>query len=600
MAPESNVPKASPPDLPEAPQEFADRLDSWKEIAVHLGRSVRTVRRWEELEGLPVHRHLHQNSASVYALKGELDAWRRGRTEPASADGSGDRDEPAVPAAHPIPVSTSGRWIAGAAGLVLIAAIASIALWRPWSAPLVNERAIRSVAVLPLANVTGDPAEDYLADGLTTALIAELSRFGEPRVISRTSVIQFKGAAKPVPEVARQLNVDGVVKGEMDRSGSRVRISASLVDGLTDRQVWRQSFERDVNELVVLQEELARAIVAATQGDRAPGLAGRPGESKPVNEDAYRLFFRAQLASMDGTEQALRKAVDLCRDAIRKQPDFANAYASIAWYLSQLAVPGRQPATDFMPEMETAAREAVKLDEGLAAAHSMLGLVLFQYRYDWPGAEKELRLALKLNPNDAEAHRLFAQFHAYAGRMQESLIQAERARALDPLSRGGVLGLGAGYRNTGQYDRAIATFKGGLAERPNSPGLHFQLALTHMQAGKLDEGVSELSAAVTASPENRRYEAYLAFAYAISGRRTDAQTILDRLLALDDSQYLPPTAVAHIFIGLRNHRAALSWLEKAYQERDPDLLGPFTNFAMAELRAYPRYREMFAQMGLVR
>jgi TolB-like protein/Flp pilus assembly protein TadD len=582
---------------PERPS-VKDRLDSWKEIAGYLGRSVRSVRRWETEEGLPVHRHLHQSSGTVYAFKAELDAWRLSRTFPLTP--TVDLQEKVGTTLRPWPVSELRDPVLVAGALILVGVLAAIGLWGFRSATHADSPAIHSLAVLPLANLTGDPAQAYFADGMTDALITELAQSPGLRVISRTSVIRYRDAQKPLPEIARELNVDGIVEGAVVRSESRVRITAQLIHAPTDRHLWARSYERDANDLVALQREVAHAIGGAVLGKLVPESRPQATVSRPVDAQAYRLFFQGLLAASAQNYQGYKNGIVFCRRAIDKQPDFAAAYARMALYYLQFSFVGPMSPRQFMPQAEAAARKAVALDDTLAEGHAVLGAVLFRFHWDWSGGENEFRRALTLDPNYAEGYRMFGHFLLTRGRSEEALTKTLRARELDPLSLQVTLNLAAVYRAAGQYDRAIEEFRQGLAKDPNRPRAHFQLGMTYAQKGMLSEGIGELETALRLTPDNPRFLGYLAYAYARSGRRTEARQILEQLLALASRQYVSPTAIARIYVGFDDREAALAWLERAYQARDFDLLATPEDGGFAELQSEPRYRAIFARMGLAR
>jgi TolB-like protein/Tfp pilus assembly protein PilF len=580
---------------PEQPSAL-DRLDSWKEIAEYLGRSVRSARRWETEEGLPVYRHLHQSSGTVYASKAELDAWLLTRT-PQTTSAARSREEPA-PYLDLQSVGGLRRHVLVAGALVLSGLVAYVGPWRSWSAASANPLSIHSLAVLPLANLTGDPAQAYFADGMTDALITELAQSPGLRVISRTSVVRYKDAKKPLPDIARELNVEAIVEGAVVRSAGRVLITAQLIHAPTDRHLWARSYERDANDLVALEQEVAHAIGGAVVGKLVPQPAAQTTASGPVNAEAYRLFFQGLLAASTQSYEGYKDGIAFCRRAIEKQPDFATAYARMAVYYLQFSFTGPMSPGQFMPQAEAAARKAVALDDALAEGHAVLGAVLYRFHWDWSGSESEFRRALTLDPNYAEGYRMFGQFLLARGRSQDALAKTLRSRELDPLSLQGTLSLAGAYRAVGQYDRAIEEFRNGLEKDPNRPRAHFQLGITYVQLGRLREGINELETALNLTRDNTRFLGYLAYAYARLGRNDEATNILGKLLDLGTHQYVSPTAIARIAVGLNDREAALSWLEKASQERDFDLLTTLSDTEFDELRSEPRYQQILARMGL--
>jgi TolB-like protein/Flp pilus assembly protein TadD len=586
-------PVSSEPQKP----SVADRLDSWKEIAAYLKRSVRTVHRWEAEEDLPVHRHLHQSSGTVYATKSELDTWWASRRIELEATAEAPEETP-VAASQSRSAAGLTRWLIVGGAIVLVAALAFIAYWRQRVSA--NVTAIRSLAVLPLQNLTGDPAQEYFADGMTDALITQLAQVGELRVISRTSVIRYKEARKPLPAIAQELNVDGVVEGAVVRSGPRVRITAQLIDARNDRHLWARSYERDLSDIVALQAEVAQAIAEAVVGKLTPQQRARLMGSRPVNPEANRLLLQGFLAASRQSYEGFSNAITYFEHAITLQPDFAAAYAAMSLCYIQFSFVGPLSPQEFMPKAEAAARKALELDDTLPEGHGALGIVLHRFYWDWSGAEREFRRALDLKPSDAESHRTFSGFLSASGRKEEALAEAQRAHELDPLSLQGTLELARSFRENGDYERAIAEFRKGLEMDPNRPRVHFQLGTTYVQKGELNAGIAELETAVKLSQGNPRFVAYLAYAHAVRGNKSEAQKILNKLEALSRHQYVSPLEVALVYGGLNDKETALAWLEKAYEVHDVGLYGIAKDPRAQLLHSDPRFQELIRRVGFAR
>jgi TolB-like protein/Tfp pilus assembly protein PilF len=581
----------------------ADRLDSWKEIAVYLKRSVRSVRRWESEEGLPVHRHQHQSSGTVYAFKAELDAWWANRSAELGS-GIAAAEEPATAARS---ASKSPSLLLGGVVGVGVIALAALLLglnvghWRDRLLAEGNPPTIRSIAVLPLQNLTGDPAQEYFADGMTDALITQLAQVGELRVISRTSVVRYKEGKKPLPTIAQELNVDGVVEGTVVRSGQRVRITAQLIDARNDRHLWARSYERDLNNIVALQAEVAQAIAEAVVGKLSPQQRARLMGSRPVSPEANRLLYHGLVASSwQQSYQGFSDAITYFEQAIAKQPDFAGAYSRMSLCYIQFSFVGPLAPDEFMPKAETAARKALELDGELAEAHAVLGIILYRYHWDWSTAETEFRRALDLNPSYAEGHRMYAAFLAAAGRSEEALAEAQRAREMDPLSVQTLLNLAAATRAVGHYEQAVGEYREALEKSPQLPRAHFQLAMTYVEKGDLNDGITELETAVKLSEGNPRYLAYLGYADAASGKRREAHQILNKLDSLARQQYVSPVGIAMIHMGLGEKEMALSWLEKAYLAHESELTGITTDRRLDLLHSDPRFQDLVRRVGLAR
>jgi len=579
-----------------------DRLDSWKEIAEYLKRSVRTVRQWEAEERLPVHRHVHQNAGTVYAFRHELDAWLTSRT---SQPAPSAQEEPAVGAPDVAAPWRKSRFAvkrpAVFVAVVAVAALLCAMIWQFRSVLRVTPVAIGSLAVLPLTNLTGDPSQAYLAAGLTDELITELAQNSTLRVISRTSIIQYKEVPpNRLPEIARELNVDAVVEGSIVPSGTGLRINAQLIDARSDNHVWAQTYDREPNDLVGLPHDVARAIEKAVDTTPAVGSRDPRAAAQPIDPDAYTLFFKSLVSASAGTQEGFQDAISYCRHATEKAPAFAAAYARMSLYYLQFSFFGNIAPKQFMPPAEFAARRAIELDDSLPEAHAVLGAVLYRYRWEWSESEEEFRRALTLNSNYAEGHRMFSAFLSTAGRPAEAIAEAQRARDLDPLSVQAALNLGQAYRVAGQYDQAIELFRSCRQKDPRLARVHYQLGHAYMEKGMPRDGIPEFETAVELSHHrNAIFLSSLGYAYARAGRTGEAQTILDELQALGDREYVPPTAIARLYVGLGDKRAAHPWIEKAFLERDLDLISTHADIGLAQLRSDPDFHDIFARPGLV-
>jgi serine/threonine protein kinase/Flp pilus assembly protein TadD len=342
----------------------------------------------------------------------------------------------------------------------------------------------------------------------------------------------------------------------------------------------------------------ARANSGAVIGRLVPQAEGEQRESRLVNAEAHGLFLQGIVAARRENYEGYKNAIRYTQRGLEKQPDFAAAYARMARYYVQFLFMGPMAPKKFMPDAEAAARKAVEFDDTLAEGHAVLALVLFLFEWDWSSSEMEYRRALGLNANLTEGHRNFAGLLSATGRHEEALIEAQRALELDPMSIQAGLDLGRTYRAARQYDRAIAELRKVVEKDPSIPRAHFQLGQTYIQKGMVREGIGELEAAVKLKPDVPNFSSCLAYAYAVSGRTFLARAILETLTPRNGPNYVSPTAIARIYVGLGDKRAALAWLEKAYEERDFDLIDPNANTGLVELRSDPYYHEIFARMGL--
>jgi len=587
-----------------------DRLDSWKEIAEYLKRSVRTVRRWEADESLPVHRHVHHNSGTVYAFKSELDAWLASRTplppsssEEQSSDGLSESVSPPTSSTFAVP---SRIVIAGT--LLIAALLLAIGIWRLGPLLRPSSPAIGSLAVLPLANDTGDPTQAYLADGLTDELITELAQMlPDIGVISPTSVAQYKGDKGATwsrqSEIARELKVDAIIKGAVKSSGSHLRITAQLADARSDRTVWAYRYEGDLSNLVELQKNVAHAIAEAVRGKIISRSTDRRAHVEKVDPDAFRLLLQstavASTAVAGGPARGFRDAIEYCERAIEKQPDFAAAYSRMAVYYQSLAFPTGVAPQEFMPQAEAAARKAIELDDTLAEAHAVLGIVLYRFKWDWSESEHEFRRALALNPNYADGHRALSVFLDVTGRHEEAIDEAKRARRLDPLSLRAALNLGLAYQGAGQYDLAIEEFRRSIQKDPNLADPHVDLGNGYVEKQMYAEGIDELRSATKLSHRQPLILSQLAYAYARSGQAPEARAILEELEELANRTYVPPSAIASIYFGLDDKQTAHALLEKACLEHDVTFLTKAAGVGLTRMRSDPYFRDLFSRIGLV-
>src|SRR5437667_6157004 len=356
----------------EEPSEahVSDRLDSWKEIAAYLKRDERTVRRWEELEGLPVHRHQHKSRAAIFAYKSELGAWW-------------DNGRKRLEGQEPIAAASRRAWFlwpAAATATILVFVGGMYA--RNWLRSRSALAHVQSIAVLPLVNLSQDAAQDYLADGLTEALTTNLGKLSALRVISRTSTAQYKGTKKSIPEIARELHVDALVEGAVMRSGDRVRITAQLIEAPADRHVWAETYDRDVRDVLALQADVARAIAVQIRGNLSSIPA--PHEAIPLNHEVYELYLKGRYARDEGSEDGLKLAFEYFRQALEKDPQYAPAYAGLADCYAHLPFYSETRPAEAFPKAKAAALKALQLDQTLAEAHASMAYVETYYDWNWP------------------------------------------------------------------------------------------------------------------------------------------------------------------------------------------------------------------------
>ena len=492
----------------------------------------------------------------------------------------------------------SERWriLTAATAVLLLAAIASFYTLNARK-PGASRVVITSLAVLPLANLSGDASQDYFADGMTDELTTRLSNIGALRVISRTSVMHYKGTQKTIPEIARELNVDAVLTGSVLRSGDKVRISSQLIQASTDKHLWAESYERDLRDILALQSDVARAVAKEISIQVTPQENRKLTEAKPVNPEAYDSYLKGLYQWNKFTEEAMRKAVDNFEDAIQKQPDYASAYAGLAHTYHELAF--YVAPKEVMPKAKEAAIRALSLDDSDAEAHAALGWIKWHYDWDWSGAEKEYARALEFNPASSLAHGQYALYLDAMGRSQEGIREHNLVLRLDPLSLISRTNLGDAYYSSARYVEAAEEFRKTLELDTNFADAHAGLGMTYVQQGRFPEGISHLQRA-TQLDTDPGYRAMLSHAYAASGNRIEAQKILIQLVGSSQKRYISAVYVALAYSELGDQDQTCNWLERAYEDRDSYL--PEFNIAtgFVKLRSNPCFQDLIQRMGFPR
>ena len=489
----------------------------------------------------------------------------------------------------------SRRWLAGLVVLAVLAA--ALLLWRRERASSASR--IESIAVLPLANLSGDPQQEYFADGMTEELIAALAKISALRVTSRTSVIRYKGSSKSLPDIARELGVDAVVEGSVMRSGSRVKITAQLIDAAKDRHLWADSFERDLKDVLALQGEVAQAIAAEVGVRLTSQERSRLTGKAAVVPDAYESYLQAEYHMSKATAPDTRKALELFQQAAAKQPDYALAYSGIALAYVRLSSSAYYvlPPKEGFPAARAAAMRALELDAALGEPYSALAWVSFNFDRDWVKAESQYRRALELDPSSSESERNYAIFLVRMGRFEEAIQAIRHAHQLDPVSLEGILGVGFILRFARRDDEALPWFRRVLDMDSRFARGHWGLGLALLAKGRHEEAIAELERAVELSGGGGVQNGTLGYAYAVAGRRPAALEVIEKLKATSSEHYVPPAAVALVLSGLGERDEALTWLEKANEERDPWITALKVEPMFDPLRSDPRFQDLLRRVG---
>ncbi len=454
---------------------------------------------------------------------------------------------------------------------------------------------IESLAVLPLVNLSGDPQQEYFADGMTEELIADLAKISALRVISRTSVMQFKGTRKALPEIGRALNVDAVIEGSVLRSGERVRITAQLVEAATDRHLWAESYERDLRDVLTLQTEVARAIAREIEVKVTPQEQARLAIARPVDPAAHEAYLKGRYYSSKRTEANLVKGIGFFRQAIERDPANALAYCGLADSYNLLAAWYYRAPKEALPEARTAALKALEIDDSLAEAHASLGWVEIN-SWNWAEGERELRRSMELNPGDATGPYLYANYLIVMGRAEEATDQAKRARELDPLSPATNALVATSYYFARQYDQAMEEARKAIEIEPGFFWSHTTLGQGLVRKGRYAEGISELQKSVALSGGGPDSLSFLGYAYALAGKRQEALKTLAEIRAVK-RPFVAAIPQAIVFTGLGDRDQAFAALEKAYEQREPDMrwLKGWPDFD--PLRSDPRFQDLMRRMA---
>ena len=573
------------------------RLDSWKEIAAYLGRDVTTAQRWEKREGMPIHRHLHDKRGSVYALSAELDAWLRSR-RPGLEDDEKEAEAPAAIDDRGRAAATRvRRWLA-LAGIALVGLLAIVYVMSRGRTGKAARPKISSLAVLPLRNLSGDPAQEYLSDGMTDALIGRLSAIHNLRVISRTSVMRFKNPQMSVPEIARTLHVDAIVEGSIMRDGSRIRLTAQLIRGATDEHFWSETYDRELQDALALQSELAQSIAEKVEVTVTGEEHNRLATARQVAPDAYESYSKGEFALNTSNSKAeFEASIPYFEDAIRKDPTFAPPYVGLANAYSNLGTVfiGGLPE-ETRPKVMNAAEKALELDPNLAEAHVLLANVK-QEQWQWADAEAEYRRALALNPNSAPAHEGLGLWLACQGRADEAVAWAERGRELDPLAVS-FEDFGWTLFQTRHYDQAIHELRGALTGRPDDVGALTDLGFALIANNQAADAIPILEKAVSVSKRSAGPMGVLIRAYAQAGRRGDALRLLAELKKRKSEGYVPAGAFVNAYLGLGENDEAFVWLEQAYKEQSNMLQFVKVHPFFDPIRSDPRFADLVRRVGL--
>ena len=456
----------------------------------------------------------------------------------------------------------------------------------------------RRIAVLPLINMSPDVKDEIFADGMTEELISALSKIADLRVIARTSVMRYKNSKKPIGEIGKELNVSAVLEGSIRKAGNRIRITIKLADTETEEQMWSEKYDRDLEDIFAVQSEIAQKVADELEVQIKRSEKLNLGRKATDSNEAYTFYLEGLHFLNTRTEGNLKKAVQLFNKALEKDPQYALAYTGIADSFAVLALLEFLPPKEAFPKARTAAEKAIEIDNRLAEAHTSLGIVKFQYDWDWEGAEKEFRRAIELNPSYAPGHQSYADFLKAQGRFDEALSQMNYAGALDPLSLSINTGIGHVLYLSRQYDRAIEQYRNTIKIDPNFIQARLWFGRPYLQKGMHKEAIAELDQAVTLSGGSTISLAMLSHANGTAGSKDEAKKILEKLMDRSKKQYVPSYWIAMIYVGLGDKDQALTWLERAFQERSSWLVWAKVEPRFDTIRRNPRFNSLLLRMRL--
>jgi serine/threonine protein kinase/tetratricopeptide (TPR) repeat protein len=493
---------------------------------------------------------------------------------------------------------SAAYFVAGLLGLTAIVLGLNVGGWRTRLVSWTSPPKIGSLAVLPLENLSHDPEQEYFADGMTEALITDIAKIGTLRVISRTSVMRYKGTKKPLSQIARELNVDAIVEGSVQHSGDRVRIDAQLIDARNDRNLWTESYQSDLGDVLTLQGNVARAVAGEVRAQLTPQESASMSKSQTVNPRAYESYLQGRYFWNKRTPGDLNASIKSFDGAIAIDPTYARAYAGLADSYATMGNNRLLPPDEAFPKAEAAAEKALSLDEDLAEAHASLAFAHWNYDFDWDVVDREYKRAIELNPGYATAYHWYSGYLSGMGRHSEAIAAVKKARELDPLSPRINANVGFILYFARQNDAAIEELQKTLQMDTSSGAPYLYLGMAYLQEGKSQEAIVALekNSRISDSPAADALD--LAYGYAVAGRREDSLGLLRQVMAQPHKSYMPALWVARVYTALGEKEDALKWLRKAYDERSPQL--PFLNVdpRWDPLRSDPRFQDLLRRMKL--
>ena len=469
-----------------------------------------------------------------------------------------------------------------------VAALTAPPVWRP-RAP--------SVAVLPFLNLSADPDNEYFADGITEDVITHLSKIRALKVISRTSVMEFKRREQSFKEIGARLEVATLLEGSVRRAGDRVRIVAQLIDAETDRHLWAETYDRHLTDIFQIQTDVALRIAAALRAELSPDEQTRIRSEPTSDLQAYQLYLQGRHCLLRYTEEGMRKGIEYLEQAIARDPGYALAYAGVANAYTELGETGALTPDQAYARAKEAAANALRLDPGLGEAHCAVGYLKALCDFDWTGAEVEFKRALELSPSSADTYDLYGRLCSALERYDEAIVMQQRAQELDPLAHR--VDVATALLRAGRYDEAAQAATRAIEFDPHYDRAHATLGWARLKKGMTDEGLAELEHAVALSPGNTLWLAQLGQALALVGKVDKAREVLRQLEELSRRSYVSPYHKAYVYAGLGEQDEAIELLERAFAERAGAVYGIKGSFLFTPLRSHPRFDALLKKMNLV-
>jgi len=492
-----------------------------------------------------------------------------------------------------------GVLLAAAAMLLVLALMPLYLVGRHWRLSGSSAEAhIDAIAVLPLENLSGDPAQEYFADGMTEALTADLTQIGALRVIARASMMQYKETKQPLAQIAQRLKVEAVVSGSVLRSGDRVRITAVLIRAATGQQLWAKTYERSLGDVLDLENEVARAIAGEVQAKVTAQEQVHMARNHSVNAAAYDAYLKGRYYYNRFTVDGFTKSIEYFEEAIELDSDYATAYAGLADALASLEQIGAARHEDVHTQALEAASKALAMDDTLPEAHAAMASVRAN---DWErsAAEREARRAIELNPGFPLAHLYYSNMLRHLGRREESIAEARRALELDPLSPLTNEELADAQLSARQYDAAIEQYQKTLELYPNQAAPRDSLGWAYVYEGRYEQGMEEIRKSIALYGEDPRLSPEIAFIYCMTGKKGEAQKILNQLLSTSKTVPIAAHHIALIYVGMGKKDEAFAWLEKSYEQHSPMMAWLEVDQRFDSLRGEPRFQNLMRRVGLI-